>query len=135
MYPPKLILKVWLKAKTKHDGTEYYAYVLVYVDDVLHQNHDPDTLINRLAEVYRIKYGSVGEPDRYLDANIEKVQLDDGSVAWSMTSREYVTNSIKNLEDALSRDGAHPLNIFGKEGRRKAISIDLRSQIRRITVK
>ena len=77
---------VWIKAKTKPDGTEYYAYVLVYVDDVLHLNNDPETFMNRLAEVYRLKYGSVVEPVRYLGANIEKVQLDDGSVAWSMTS-------------------------------------------------
>ena len=81
---------VWLKAETKPDGTEYYAYVLVYFNDVLHLHHDPDTFMNRLAELYRLKDGSVGEPDIYLRANIEKVQLDDGSVACSMTSREYV---------------------------------------------
>ena len=51
---------VWLKDKTKPDGTEYYAYVLVYVDDVLHPHHDPDTFMNRLAKVYRLKNGSVG---------------------------------------------------------------------------
>ena len=50
----------------------------MYVDDALHLHHDPDTLLNRLSEVYRLKYSSVGEPDRYLSANIEKVQLDEG---------------------------------------------------------
>ena len=40
--------EVWLKAETKPYGTEYYAYVLVYVDDVLHLLHDPDTFMNRL---------------------------------------------------------------------------------------
>ena len=57
------------------------TYVLVYVDDVLHLNHNPDTFMNRLAEVYKLKDDSVGEPDRYLGAKIEKVQLDDGSGA------------------------------------------------------
>ena len=87
----------------------------MYVDDVLHLHHDPKTFMNLLAEVYRLKDGSVGEPGRYLGANIEKVKLDDGSVVWSMTSREYVTNAIQNLEDTLSLDGAQPLKIFGKE--------------------
>ena len=32
-----------------------------------------------------------------------------------MKSREYVTNEIQNLEDTLARDGAEPLNIFGKK--------------------
>ena len=56
----------------------------MYADDVLHLHHYTDTFMNRLAEVYM--------PDRYFGTNIEKVQLDDGSVAWSMPSREYVTN-------------------------------------------
>ena len=86
-------LGICLKSETKYDSTEYYAYVLVYVNDVLHLHHDLDTFMNCLAEVYRLKDGSVGEPDRYLGANIDKVQLYDGSVAWSMTSREYVTNA------------------------------------------
>ena len=87
----------------------------MYVDDVLHLHPDPETLMNRLAEVYRLNDGIVGEPDIYLGANIEKIQLDDGSVAWSMTSSEYVTNAIQNLEDTLARDGAQPLKIFGKK--------------------
>ena len=32
-----------------------------------------------------------------------------------MTSMEYVTNAIHNLEDTLARDGAQPLKIFGKK--------------------
>ena len=32
-----------------------------------------------------------------------------------MTSREYFTKEIQNLEDTLARDGAEPLNIFGKK--------------------
>ena len=51
---------VWLKSETKPDGTEYYAYVLVYVDDVLHLHHDPDTFMNCLEKIYRLKDGSVG---------------------------------------------------------------------------
>ena len=50
----------------------------MYVDDVLHLHHNSDTFMNRLAKVYRLKDGSVGEPERYLGANIEKVQLDGG---------------------------------------------------------
>ena len=107
--------EVWLKSKPKPDGTEYYAYVLVYVDDILHLHHDPDTFMNRLAEVYMLKDGSGREPGIYLRAKIEKVQLDDGSVEWSMKSREYITNAIQNLEYTLACDGAQPLNIFVKK--------------------
>ena len=37
---------VWLKAEMKSCGTEYYEYVLVYVDDVLHLHQYPDTFMN-----------------------------------------------------------------------------------------
>ena len=84
----------------------------MYVDDVLHLHHDPDTFMNRLEELYRLKDVSVGEPDIYLGDNIENVQLDDGSLAWSMTSRDYVTNEIQKLEDTIAHDGNHPLKIF-----------------------
>ena len=87
----------------------------MYLYDVLHLHHDPDTFMNLLAEVYRLNDDSVGEPDRYPGTNIGKVQLDDGSVARSMTSIEYVTNAIHNLEDTLASDGAQPLKIFGKK--------------------
>ena len=53
----------------------------MYVDDVLQLHHDHDTFMNRLAELYRLKDGSVGEPDIYIGANIENVQLDDGLVS------------------------------------------------------
>ena len=106
---------VWIKTEKKPDGAEYIAYVLVYVDEVLHLHHNPDTFMDHLAEVYRLKDGSVGEPKRYLGANIEKVQLDYGSVSWPITSREYVTNSIHNLENTLTHDDAQLLNIFGKK--------------------
>ena len=86
-------------------------------------------LMNRLAKVYRLKDGSVGEPERYLGANIEKVQLDDGSVACSMMSMDYVTNTIQNLEDTLARDGAHPLKIFGKKAGERPFTLNYRPKL------
>ena len=80
--PSKSDPDVWLRAETRPDCTEYYAYVLVYADDVMHIHNDPDTLMNCLSEIYRLKDGSVGEPYIYLGATIVKVQLDDVSVAW-----------------------------------------------------
>ena len=120
---------VWIKAETKPDGTEFYAYVLVYVDDVLNLHNDPDTFMNRLSEVYRLKDSSVGEPERYLGANIEKVQLDDGSVEWSMTSREYVTNVIQNSEDTLDCDGAQRLKIFEKKAGERPFPSNYRPEL------
>ena len=120
---------VWLKAETNPDGTEYYAYLLVCVKYVLHLHHDPDTFMNLLSEAYGLKDDSVGESDRYLSTNIEKVHLNDVSVAWSMTSRECVTNSIQMLKDTLARDGAQLLKIFGKKSGERSFPSNYRPEL------
>ena len=33
---------VWLRPATTKDGFDYYKYILVYVDDLLHASHNPD---------------------------------------------------------------------------------------------
>ena len=54
---------VWIKRATKVDGTPYYKMMLIYVDDVLHLAEDPDTDMDRLNKLYRLKDGT-GHPDR-----------------------------------------------------------------------
>ena len=46
--------------------------------------------MDALNMIYRLKEG-FGPPDRYLGANVEKVQLKDGQVVWS-------TKCIDNLK-------------------------------------
>ena len=120
---------VWMKPETKPDGMEYYAYVLVYVDDLLHLHHDPNLFMDQLEHTYRLKENSVGEPDRYLGANIDRVQLKDGRIVWSMTSKDYVINAIRNLEDMLEKEGASPLKVFGKKAGERPFPSNYRPEL------
>ena len=43
-------------------------------------------VIDSLEIIYVMKQGSMGLTDRYLGANIEKVQTQDGKVVWSYYS-------------------------------------------------
>jgi hypothetical protein len=61
--------------------------------------------MNDLGKLYELKPESVREPDLYLGANIEKVQLPDGRSEWAMTSRTYVKNAVKIVENLLAEDG------------------------------
>ena len=106
---------VWMKRAVKPTGEEYYCYMLVYVDDVLHIHHNPQEDMDKLNSIYRLKDG-VGSPDRYLGANIDQVQLEDGTITWSMTCVDYLTGAIKNVDDMLKLDGA-ALKMFG-DGKR-----------------
>ena len=51
---------IWMKPETNpKTGKQYYAYVLVYVDDLFHLNHDTEISMKDLKGVYRLKYGSL----------------------------------------------------------------------------
>ena len=59
---------------TTENGIAYYKYMLLYVDDVLHLAEDAQEDMLILSQAYRLKEG-FGPPDRYLGANVNKVQL------------------------------------------------------------
>ena len=94
---------VWLKKEVRPDGSLIWKYMLVYVDDILHIAHNTKVDMDLLHQVYRLKDG-VGPPDRYLGANIDKVQLSDGSACWSMTCIDYIKGATENVNKMLQED-------------------------------
>jgi Reverse transcriptase (RNA-dependent DNA polymerase) len=46
---------VWLQHACKPDGTKYYEYVLIYVNDILVVSHDPEQVMKMLGEHYTQK--------------------------------------------------------------------------------
>jgi hypothetical protein len=111
--PSEADRNVWMKPGVKPDGFKYYQYILVYVDDILHLSHDPTIVISALSNMYELKKESVGIPERYLGANVERVQLSDGRPVWAMTSKDYVTSAIRNVESMRKQDGEPPLKVYG----------------------
>jgi hypothetical protein len=87
---------VWIRSAGTH-----YDMVLVYVDDILIFSKGP---MNQLGELYELKPESIKEPDVYLGANIERIQLRDGRTVWGMWSKTYVKNSVKVVEALLQED-------------------------------
>ena len=112
--PSRADMDVWMKPEPNlKTGEEYYAYVLLYVDDLLHIHQDLEAFMKELKGVYRLKDDSLGPLTRYLGANVEKVQLEDGSVAWSTTSKEYCCAAVYNVEKILELEGTQSLKEFG----------------------
>ena len=78
---------LWYKAKITSEGVEYYAYLLVYVDNILIIDKNPNRFMDLLKDTYMVKPSSMGEPKVYLGADFSKVYYHDNSYAWSMGSR------------------------------------------------
>jgi len=93
---------VWIKRATKNDGMLYYKMMLIYVDDVLYLAEDPSEDMAELSKLYRLKDGT-GEPNRYLGGNIERIQTSDGSVAWSLSCHDYLSNAIRQIQEDLAQ--------------------------------
>jgi hypothetical protein len=72
--------------------------MLMYVDDCLIVSHQPSRIISTLENEYEYKLKGVGEPKRYLGAEIEKYRLPDGSNAWYMSARLYLQQAITEVE-------------------------------------
>ncbi len=96
---------VWIRAAVRDDGFEYYEMLLIYVDDILAISHQPKVLIDAIGEYYKVKPNGDKEPEIYLGANVEKVQMPDGREVWATSPRDYVKNAIKIVERLLEEDG------------------------------
>ena len=82
----------------KPNGYPYYNYTLCYVDDLLQICFKPKEDMDALNMIYRLKEG-FGPPDRYLGANVEKLQLKDGRVVWSTNCVDYLKSAIENVDN------------------------------------
>ena len=93
---------VWMRPAKKSDGTEYYEYVLLYVDDALVISENAEEVLrNEIGKYFEIKEKSIGPPKIYLGGHVRKVDLDNGAEAWAFSSSQYVQAAVKNVETYL----------------------------------
>ena len=70
---------LWMKPEVRlDDGVEYYTYVLLYVDDALVVHHDGESVLKRLDKYFKLKEGSVGDPEVHLEAKLKRMRLENG---------------------------------------------------------
>lgn len=96
---------VYRRRAIRTDGVEYWELLCVYVDDILCVSHNPQAIMDVLAMSYDLKEDSMGPPSIYLGAGVEKYQLDDGTMAWSVTSQQYVENALLTVDSLLKQEG------------------------------
>jgi hypothetical protein len=62
---------IWFKPKVrKDDGHQYYAYCLLYVDDILMVHHDGVKALREIDHFFKMKPNLIGDPDFYLGAKL-----------------------------------------------------------------
>jgi hypothetical protein len=92
-----------MKAETlPDDGVLYWAYILIYVDDIICVHHGPGAPLVKLDKYFKIKEGSIQVPAFYLGAKLKKNVLPNGVVAWGMSSSKYVQYVVHNVQEYLA---------------------------------
>ena len=99
----------WMKPASKPDGTEYYQYVICYVDNVAVAMENPKVFMDELGRRFTLKDGSVKDPDMYLGADVKKRYIagsdEPGKVRWAMSSTKYTKQAIADIEVELDAIG------------------------------
>ena len=97
---------VWMWPGTKSDGTSYWQFVLLYVDDILAIMEEPEKYIREeLGSYFTIKPKSIGLPTQYLGNKVSEVTLENGTRCWSFSSSQYVQNTVNNVMSYLEVRG------------------------------
>jgi hypothetical protein len=100
---------VWMKAKVKPTGDEYWEYILIYSDDILVMSHEPQMVMLGLMKAYTLKEGSVAKPKTYLGADVAEHIFSDAvdpeTIRWSLSSDTYIKRAIADVEQHLSDIG------------------------------
>ena len=95
---------LWMRPAVKGDGTTYYEYVLLYVDDCLVVSHRAEYILKEeIGKYFPFKPESIGPPDIYLGGQLRQVQMENGMKCWSIGSSKYIQAAIKNVEDYLAK--------------------------------
>jgi hypothetical protein len=90
---------LWTKAEIRpYDGVLYWAYILIYADEILCVHHEPGAPLEKLDGYFKMKEGSIQVPTFYLGAKLNKTVLPNCVVAWGMCSRKYVQSAVQNVQ-------------------------------------
>ena len=97
---------VWMRPAEKADGSKYYEFVLLYVDDTLVVSENAERILrDEIGRYFELKEESIGPPDIYLGGKVRKVTLENGQEAWSFSSSQYVRTAVQNVEEYLNEHG------------------------------
>lgn len=123
---------VYLKPKSREDGTNYYSYLIIYVDDVLCLDINPGKTIEKISSVYRVKPDSIKSPTMYLGMDVRswKIQDENGleNNCYALGANSYVKEAIRIIKNRLNQPEIIKTGISFYTGRRKNASMPFASQ-------
>lgn len=98
--PCKVDPNLWHKASARpDDGFKCHACVLLHVDDALCMHHDATMALTQLDKCFKMKDGSIGDPDICLSSKLKPVTQDNGVECWAMSPSKHIQEAVQNAEN------------------------------------
>ena len=117
---------VYLKPCKRPDGTKYYSYLIIYVDDVLCIHHNPKSTMDMISGKYRLKAG-IEDPKMYLGTDVRKWNYTGSegttSLCWALSSTTYIKEAICVTESLMKKH-----NLTYSSTRRKGMNTPFSNQ-------
>jgi hypothetical protein len=80
---------VWMRPAIQSDGTKVWDFVHIYTDDTLVISENAETILRtEMGKYFELKQESIGPPKIYLGWHLQKIQLENGDVAWALERGE-----------------------------------------------
>ncbi len=98
-------LNLWLRESKLANGTDYYEYILLYVENCLVVSENPKDTLHRLGQYFPLKPDSVGPPKLYLGGKLSKLELPNLVISWSISDSKYIQQALKNSKSILDNHG------------------------------
>ena len=72
LFPCPADLDIWIKPTVRpEDGFEYYAYVIIYMDDVMVIHNKAESVFRRIDSYFKLNPSLIGDPGIYLEAKLK----------------------------------------------------------------
>ena len=93
---------MYYKLQKSKEGKFYYAYLIIYIDDILCVDVKPQETMDKIGELFRIKPGSVESPTMFLGTDVRswEYQSADGNIrnCFALGANSYVKEAIRNVK-------------------------------------
>ena len=88
----------------KGDGSPYYDYIQLYVDNALIVSDNAESILRKeIGRYFELKRASIGPPKMYLGAEIRKGKLYNGLDAWAASSSQYIQAAVRNVKEYIEK--------------------------------
>ena len=100
--PTKADTDGWIHPAVKPYGSEYYEYIMCYINDIVSVSLDAKYILQSLQGQFKLKGDKIEPPDMYLGTQLGTMQV-EGNDGWFISSEKYIKSAIQNIEQTLQK--------------------------------